>query len=166
MTHDHADHSAQSGHRATRNESLEFASRTRKNLERIEAAARAGEDVHVVTQLTVSLLGLIVFPWEQQFDQNIKTRKLEALAQQGWPTWNILQGSTETLGDLVYHLRNAVAHRRVHFSSDSPDPENVVIQFADAKSTNAQPYWQARIGANDLRAFCLKFVALVDDIIG
>jgi HEPN pEK499 p136 len=151
---------------ASRNDSLEFARRTQKNLERIEMSAKAGEDVHVVTQLTVSLLGLIVFPWERQFDDSIKPLDLGMLVTKGWPEWRLLKGSCKTLGDLIYHLRNAVAHRRLRFSSDSPVTENVMIEFSDSKSKHTDPYWSAQISAKDLRTFCLKFIALLDDTIG
>ena len=40
-----------------------FAQRTRKNLLYIEEASRSGADVHAVTQIVNSLLGLVVFPW-------------------------------------------------------------------------------------------------------
>jgi len=45
----------------SRNHALTFAQRTRENLLHIERAAKAGDDVHVVTQLAISLLGLVVF---------------------------------------------------------------------------------------------------------
>jgi hypothetical protein len=34
----------------------------------------------------------------------------------------------ETLGALVRHLRNAVAHGRIKYSSDGRDPNGVVIE--------------------------------------
>lgn len=151
---------------ASRNDSVEFARRTQKNIQSIEAGAKAGEDVHIVTQITVSLLGLIVFPWEQTFDQSLKNLRLEALAREGWPEWRILIGNCTTLGDLVHHLRNAVAHRRLRFSSDSPDPKDVMIQFSDSRGKKAEPHWSAEISAKNLHVFCLKFIALVDDTIG
>lgn len=49
-----------------RNEAYEFAVRTRRNLLAIEKAKTASEPVHVVVQLTNSLLGLIVFPKEKE----------------------------------------------------------------------------------------------------
>jgi hypothetical protein len=50
-----------------------FAERTRKNLRFIVAAYDGGQDVHTVTQLINSLLGLIVYPYEfyglERFDK-------------------------------------------------------------------------------------------------
>ena len=70
------------------------------------------------------------------------------------------------LGDLVYHLRNAVAHGRLVFSSDSRDPTQVRIQAEDAKSGDKHVYWRASISAPDLRAFCKLYIELLDDVIG
>lgn len=63
------------------------------------------------------------------------------------PNTNVLspEGSAETLGDLIHHLRNAVAHRRVWFSSDRHEPRDVEVEFADAKSKMSPVHWQVRI---------------------
>lgn len=68
----------------TRNEALEFARRTRLNLEFIEHAA-AGDPtkVHVVTQLTLSLLGLVVFPKEKLLLDHTTTKTLASLTNEG-----------------------------------------------------------------------------------
>jgi len=75
---------AEPEYRASRNDSLGFARRTLQNLNRIEEARQAGDDVHVVTQRVVSLLGLVAYPWEEGFDQSIKSQRLDTLAQDGW----------------------------------------------------------------------------------
>lgn len=137
-----------------------------KNLDRIEEARTAGEDVHVVTQRVVSLLGVVVFPWAQGVEEDIRTRRLEALGFQGWPRWDIFLGKSETLGELLWHLRNSVAHRRLRFSSDSQDSREVSIEFQDARSEDAKPNWGARISADDLELFLRRFIRLVDDVIG
>ena len=49
----------------SRNETEGFAIRTKKNMDFIVAAHDSGEDVHVVTQLVLSLLGMVVFPFER-----------------------------------------------------------------------------------------------------
>lgn len=151
---------------ASRNESLGFAHRTLKNLRRIEQARTAGEDVHVVTQRVLSLVGVVVFPWAEGVEQSIKTRRLEQLSVERWPKWDVFLGQSESLGDLLRHLRNAVAHRRLRFSSDSQDPRDVTIEFTDAPSEKAQANWGARIGADDLELFLRRFIQLVDDTIG
>jgi hypothetical protein len=74
---------------------------------------------------------------------------------------------TRTLDDLVRHLRNAVAHGRVRFSSDSKDPDDVDVFIEDRKGRgDAEAYWCAQINATDLRRFCMRFLDFIDDAIG
>jgi hypothetical protein len=150
---------------ASRNQSLGFAQRTLRNLVTIEEARDAGKDVHVVTQRVVSLVGVVVFPWAEGVEESIKARRLQQLGP-GWPQWDVFLGTSDTLGDLLWHLRNAISHRRLHFSSDSPDPGQVGIEFTDAPNQNAAANWGARIGADDLKLFLQKFIKLVDDSLG
>jgi HEPN pEK499 p136 len=151
-----------------RNHAMVFASHTRKNLEYIEMTSKAGthNEVHVVTQLANSLLGLVVFLWERNFVEHIKTLPLADLYKEGWPRIEMLKGECQTLGDLIYHLRNAAAHGRIKFSSDSQNMHDVAIEIEDCKSRQSIPYWRARMIADDLRVFCLKFIDLLDNTIG
>lgn len=149
----------------SRNEVLGFAARTRTNLKCIESAFDDGADVHVVTQLALSLLGLIVFPWEKNFAQKVTSLSLDCLVNQGWPQWEISIGACDTLGRLIKHLRNAVAHGRVRFSSDSRNIEEVAIDFADCNPGEDRPNWRARIQAKDLRDFCLRFIDLLENTV-
>ena len=111
-----------------RNHSLGFAERTIKNLSFIEVSVAKGADVHVVTQIANSLLGLIVFPVERNFVGQATNRTMSDLVKQGWPQWEITLGSARTLGQLVHRLRNATAHGQMSFSSDNRDPEEVYIE--------------------------------------
>jgi hypothetical protein len=79
---------------ASRNDAFGFAQRTRKNLAYIEKTFAEGADVHVVTQLVVSLLGLVVFPTERNVVRRLKTLNLSELESLGWPRWEF-----ETTGD-------------------------------------------------------------------
>ena len=115
-----------------RNQALTFAQRTRENLHFIERAAKAGDDVHVVTQLAISLLGLVVFIREANFDEAVRRKKLDSLVAQGWPKWEWLLGpDCSSLDDLVKHLRNSTAHQHIYFISDSPNIEDVEIEVED-----------------------------------
>ena len=151
---------------ASRNDSLGFAQRTRENLEFIEKASNCGHHVHFVTQLINSLLGLIVFPWERQIVERTKDLHLDALAQQGWPQFEVITGKCETLYDLLNRLRNAAAHSWITFSSDSLRLDEVEITFEDRKTKKLPPHWCACFAAQDLRTLCLRFTALIDDTIG
>jgi hypothetical protein len=172
-----------------RNDAEHFAENTSRNLEFVSRSWEEGsKEVHLVTQIVISVLGLIVFPWEwayrakvvteptepdllaraglpgipvsASFEDDISDPKEQLLTHlygEGWPRWTVFLGSTDTLGELVYHLRNAVSHRRIHFSSDSRNPAEVVIQFWDYQQGATDPYWSASITADQLAAFVSQF---------
>ena len=129
---------------ATRNDALEFAERTLKNIRALDQAQVDGADVHVVTHLANSLLGLIVFTVERKFVRFLQKVPLERLSSAGWPSWKFELGRSSTLGEIVYHLRNAVAHGRVWFSSDSRERAEVFLRFEDARR-DSTVYWRAAI---------------------
>jgi HEPN family protein len=152
----------------SRNTTEGFARRVRTNLNFVVAARHSGSDVHEVTQLTTSLLGLIVFPWEARALKELEAQSLEQLAVEGWPRWNILldrDGETTTLGKLTWHLRNAAAHRRLRFSSDAREMDAVEIEFEDARP-NRPVDWRAKIRASDLKLFCDRFSQALEDLVG
>ncbi len=145
---------------ASRNDSQGFAARSRKNLLYIEEGYRSGHDVHVVTQILTSTLGLEVFPWEQEADKRIRGTRLTGLYEAGWPVWAETKPS-KGLGQLIKNLRNAIAHCNVQFSSDDREARKVVVTFA-----NENGEWQAAISAHDLSIFCLKFIELIQHATG
>jgi hypothetical protein len=166
MAHNGSDAMAGGYVLASRATSLGFAQRAFRNLKHIEEGAIAGAEVHGITQTLLSVLGLVVFPWAEGIDATMKSSRYPLLVKAGWPAWNISLGNAKTLDDLVRHLRNAISHRRFTFSSDSPDGAEVTITFEDAKGDTAPVHWRASIEADQLRAFCLKFLALVDPTLG
>jgi hypothetical protein len=109
-----------------RNDALGLAERTRKNLTHMEAAFAGGADVRLITQVVNSLLGLIVFPGAALRGQR-RGCAAAASCHQGWPSWEIVRGSADTLGQLVRCLRNAAAHGHIQFPSDSRQLSEVVI---------------------------------------
>ncbi len=157
---------------ASRNDSEGFAVRTLKNLEYLECMrVKERADVHLITQLTISLLGLIVFPWERVFKQRLKNVRLDAL---GWPKWDVWKddkGDCDTLNRLVCHIRNAVAHGHIEFTSDAYSSESreldkVVFNFNDRPGDTGPWNWCARINGKDLREFCGRFVDEVVNTVG
>lgn len=144
----------------SRGDALGFAERCKKNLLYIERAKQSGHDVHVVTQIIASSLGLIVFPWEKNADLEIRGTLVGALDESQWPKWNETKPS-KGLGQLIHNLRNAIAHCNIQFSSDERDPSDVVVTFG---SKNGD--WQATISAHELRNFCLRFIELIEERIG
>ena len=154
----------------SRNNPLGIGQRTRKNLEYIKDARKRQEDVHLVTQLVNSLLGLVVLPWERNSVKSIEKVKLEELRKKGWPEWCITldedKEKTETLGQLVQHIRNATAHGHITFSSDSLCLSEVVIEVANKRRGAQEPHWRAKIQGDHLYSFCLLFSKYIEDTIG
>ncbi len=151
---------------ASRNDSLGFAERTRENLEFILEASSRGQHVHAVTQLVNSMLGLVCFPWETVVLDRAKQVPFDTLPKDGWPQFNLTLGKCDTLHDLLWHLRNAVAHGHMTYSSDSLNPNEVEIRFEDQKTKNSPVNWVASLRADDLKEFCHRFAKFVDDTIG
>jgi hypothetical protein len=143
--------------KVTRNDPLSFGAFAWKNLEFIEQAAKNNpEELHPVTQLALSLLGLIVFQHEKnrvQFNRKVRGIRLDSL---NWPQWDVSKPSN-TLGQFIKQLRHVVAHGGITFSSNSHILAEVVVLFDDPKSN-----WTGRINADDLRTFCCRFKALLD----
>lgn len=143
-----------------RGETGGFAERTRRNLDFIvKAHDQQHADVHVVTQVVLSLLGIVVFPFERlaaRWQYNPSMTELEAA---GWPRWRYADGSRppRTLWNLVGHLRHATAHSNIAFSSNSRLLHEVVITF-----TNNPPHgkwkWEASIRGDELLTFCRLFL--------
>lgn len=153
----------------SRNVTKEFARRVRKNLDFIIEKRSEGEDVHEVTQLVISLLGIIVFPWQAGALKHLESLLLSELEAEGWPRWEILldeKEDTKTLHKLIRHLRNAASHRRLRFLSDDPEMHKVVIEFEDAPNDNAPPNWRAKINAADLKVFCDRFTKRLEEFVG
>ncbi len=141
----------------SRNDVLGFALRTRKNLDFVLEASKRDEDVHTVTQLANSLLGLLVFLHEGPLDKQIRRMQMSHLESKGWPTWEFRAGSSKSLGDHLRHLRNAIAHRGIKFSTESRELKDVLFVMAD------QDNWHVAISGDRLHHFCLKLCALVEE---
>lgn len=143
-----------------RNKPLDFAQRTMKNLEFVYTARQSGEDVHEVTQLMNSTLGLIVFVDE--------TKVIDSTSPLTWDQARSMYGlmirewtaKQQTLSNLLHRLRNAIAHRHVHFSSDSRSWKDVIIRFWDIDPKTGKRVFEASIKGDHLKGFCDKIVEL------
>jgi len=141
-----------------------LAQRTKKNLKHIELARANGADVHEVTQIVLSVLGIVIIPWEWHLKDRFTEYILEDLYANGWPRWNITVGHSKTLSDLTHMLRNATAHGHYKFSSDERDPKDVWLVIENIK--NRKVTWQAQISAADLKTFCYRFLQVVENETG
>lgn len=141
---------------------LDFARRTRANLEFIEAAEARGDRVFEVTQLANSLLGLLVFPREHYMD-SIPNTPLSDLVEQGWPTVRTTLGQLpqETLRQLMRMLRNSIAHCNVEFVA-SEDSQIVGLKVWN-NDKHGSMTWHAELSISDLRAIAFKFINLIEN---
>lgn len=97
---------------------------------------------------------------------------LEKLLIDGdWPKWTITldvpnpgKPKTETLGNLVWHLRNAAAHGHSEFTGepDSRDLSEVGLIVHDAPGEGQEPNWRAEIGGPELYQFCLLLADYIE----
>jgi hypothetical protein len=155
----------------SRNNALVFAQHTLQNLEIIERYVPIDSGFHPITQLINSLVGLVVFIHEREFVRHVADLPLSELVGRGWPRVQIDKDEdkkrpTRALGDFVRHLRNATAHGRISFSSDSRDLTEVRIVIEDYHRGAALPYWAASLTAEELRNLTLKMIDLLLNVTG
>jgi hypothetical protein len=154
----------------SRNNALVFAQHTLENLEIIERDVPSDSGFHPITQLINSLVGLVVFIHEREFVRHVADLPLSELAGKGWPKVRIDKDDekrpTKALGDLVRHLRNATAHGRISFSSDSRNLTEVRIVIEDYYQNAALPYWAASLTAKELRELALRIIDLLLNVTG
>lgn len=163
----------------SRNEILGFTGRTLCNLISIEKAYEndPNSDIHVVTQLILSLLGILVFPYAKldKLEKPIFSKTLKEAKDEGWLGWRITMDNamgrggspdpTKTVADLVRHLRNAIAHARITFRTDSRNLSEEILTFEDAPSSGRlkdKVNWRAEVSGDKLRNFCVEFLQLVE----
>jgi len=154
----------------SRNNALVFAEHTLHNLEIIDRDVPIDSGFHPITQLINSLVGLVVFVHEREFVRHVADLLLSDLVGKGWPSVQIDKDDekrpTKALGDFVRHLRNATAHGRISFSSDSRNLTEVRIVIEDYHPRATVPYWAASLTAEELRNLTLKMIDLLLNVTG
>ena len=73
---------------------------------------------------------------------------------------------SEFLGQLAWHIRNAAAHGRITFSSDSRYLHQVTITVEDSGDQGGSINWHAEIRGDKLYDFCMRFAEHVEETIG
>jgi hypothetical protein len=163
-----------------------FAARTRTNLNFVVSAPNKSQ-VHLVTQIVTSMLGLLVFP--QQYLDGLSP---DAVARQlfskeaknrGWPDWKAWKFDpkmpkamqTKDYRDfdgaegLLKHLRNALSHYRVRFSppkkANSRDPKDVTVEFFDRLDEGGPDDWHAWINGAQLLDFVRGLADTLDHVL-
>ncbi|WP_415403950.1 HEPN family nuclease [Tateyamaria sp. SN3-11] len=152
----------------SRNDPFGFALRTRKNLDAILHAHKRGEDVHPVTQVVSSLVGIVVFPWNHDpIGEHIKDRRLADVFPNSEFKLTVDLGKINTIGQLWRTIRNAVSHRRVVFSNDSRELNEVEVTFFDGHWNRQQKTLDERVRirltGDQLLIFCYAILELIDE---
>jgi hypothetical protein len=140
---------------------LDFAKRTRANLEFIERAA--DPNVYEVTQLFNSMLGLLVFP-QQSYMDRIPETPLHDLVNSGWPAIKVTGPALCTnLQHLIRMLRNGVSHCNVEFMADELK-QITGLRIWNHKGGNWRngKNWEAELSIEDLRTIAFKFIELME----
>jgi hypothetical protein len=134
---------------------VDFAKRTLKIIEQYDHSKQKGPENFEVTLLVNCLVGLLILPRERRTDF-IPDVAIEGLDDWGIdPSFIKSWGDTksQTLRQLVRHLRNSVAHFRIEAEGTESDIER--LKFSDQNGFNAV------IPVGNLRAFVLKFAATI-----
>lgn len=159
----------------SRSLSTGLAQRTIKNLQFMQRAHESGDDVHIVTQVVNSVLSLLVFPVEKEkmFFEAFASVRLDQppdfnAVQKALPDFPALPSLTvrqftgcKNVRRFFMRLRNAIAHRRIGFSSESHDLNEVIITLTDVDRQKAVE-WDISLSAHDLLSLC-RYIA--DEII-
>jgi hypothetical protein len=150
-------------------ETRAFANRVRLNLDAIDAVVSvAPAKAHQVTQVVLTLIGLVVLPRESHYMEAVGDGNMNTLAAQGWPTWTIAhdlsrrpEGAADTLGDLLWHLRSTIASGQIRMTAGDRPFAEVSIYFDQQVAGGEIVTWSASISAPDLRTFCIKLAGLI-----
>ena len=150
-------------------ETRAFANRVRLNLDAIDAVVSvAPTKAHQVTQVVLTLIGLVVLPRESHYMEALGDSNLNTLATQGWPTWTIAndlsrrpEGAADTLADLLWHLRSTITSGQIRMTAGDKPFAEVSIYFDQQVAGGEIITWSASISAPDLRTFCIKLAGLI-----
>jgi hypothetical protein len=146
-----------------------FVERTERNLLFVTDAQWNGQDVHAVTQIVLSLLGLIIFPYEHlKKAAPFRGVMYDELISEGWPSWSPIVGELRTLQYMLRRIRNAAAHHRIVYGgadADSRDPSQVTLIFSDRDKWAKEDSWRASIRADDLQKFVGLFARSLRNIL-
>lgn len=147
---------------------IDFTERTKMNLTYIEEMVNKNPalGIYEITQLINSLLGLLVFPFEEYKRENliIPDKTIDTMEAEGWKVPKVVGDfpQVQDLKELIRYLRNSVAHFNIKFLTD----ENQ--QISGLKVWNINPkteimYWNAELSVSDLRDNVFRFIDLILD---
>lgn len=137
----------------------DIATRTRHNLEKIEAQSAAGFDVYEVTQLINSLLGMLVFIYEQEDLSDTPWSEIK-----DFPRVDFLLGEdlTEKFDDFINFVRHAVAHGNV--KAEAKGKGNKIIThlvFWNIPPRKDEENWRIRCSIDDIRWIAVYLTEII-----
>jgi len=140
----------------------DFIDRTEHNLKIIEAMKRDGDEVFEITQLINSLLGLLILP-QQNFFDNIPTDSIEEARNQGWKIPDPLDGFNQAnnLRDYLRYLRNGIAHFNIEFISNNEEISGIQIWNQPQKSAIN---WRINLKVDEIKSITNKIKELVNEL--
>lgn len=147
---------------------LDFARRTKKNLEFVEKFVLSypldsNVEVFEVTQLINSLLGLLVFPQQRFYSDKKLDIPLSQLRTDGWPDIKVIEGRLreDTLKGLLRYLRNGVSHFNIEFTINE-DGNLSGIRVWNIPQDSKICDWKAELKLVELKAIVFKFIELIE----
>jgi hypothetical protein len=138
---------------------VDFAKRTKHNLDRIRQMKQGDETVYEVTQLINSMLGLLVFP-KENFYENIPRIPIDELERKGWIIPKVIGSFPQVtdLRELIRYLRNAIAHFNLEFYNEGTDEiKGIMVWNYKKDSIN----WKAKLTIQELESITEKFLKLI-----
>ncbi len=137
----------------------EFATRTRHNLEKIEAQSAAGFDVYEVTQLINSLLGMVVFIREKG---GLPKTHLSEIAC--FPKVDFILGKdrTEKFDEFIKFVRHAVAHGNVEVKAKGKGSKTIThLVLWNKPPWEAEEIWRIKCSIDEIRWIAIKLTELI-----
>ena len=113
-----------------------------------------------VTQLVNSFLGALAHPWEQH-RRHFNSLSLSKAYAEGWPSGfdhrTHPKTPVTTLGELLRHVRNAVAHGNIGYHGPAHGEIETIELWSYSIRKNREE-WRGSYTVDDLRTFLNCFV--------
>jgi len=140
----------------------DFARRTQENLRLLKEMNNQGVPVYEVTAIINSMLGLLVFP-QQTYIDSIPEIPIDVLEIEGWPIPTVVGDfpQVQNLRQLVRHLRNAISHFNIQFTSDHSDQIVGLKVWNTDPRRSGQKTWVAELSVAQLEVIAQRFIALI-----
>lgn len=137
----------------------DIATRTRHNLEKIEAQSAAGFDVYEVTQLINSLLGMLVFVHAKENLPDTPWSEID-----GFPSVDFLLGEdqTEKFDKFIKFVRHAVAHGNVEAEAEGKGSKTIThLVLWNIPPGTDKENWRIRSSIEGIRWIAVYLTELI-----